>query len=216
MKALSEAFLLAVVLAYPLRAADYKVETIGALTDAAVSEAMRGELAPSGYRVTGGSGVLCEVWFGRVIPQKSAGADYSTLQTGTFAGVIRYPGRAGDYRGQGIRPGIYTLRYQTIPQDGNHLGVSPSADFLLLAPAADDKDPKAVIAYEDLVKLSKAAAGTNHPNPLYLAAPAGAAGTFKTDDEGHGILEVKLKAKPAGGGESDFPLAVVLVGKSAG
>ncbi|PYV20025.1 MAG: hypothetical protein DMG07_00435, partial [Acidobacteria bacterium] len=79
-----------------------------------------------------------------------------------------------------------------------------------------DKDPKAVIAYEELVKLSKAAAGTNHPNPLYLAAPGGAPGTFKTDDEGHGILEVKLKAKPAGGGESDFPLAVVLVGKSAG
>src|SRR6266571_3824200 len=190
-------------------APSYKVETIGACSDSGVPEAVRNALQPQGIRVAGDSSPFCEVWLRKVLPQTagSTGASYSTLANGTFVGVMVYRANATDYRGQVVKPGTYTLRYQTIPQDGNHLGVSPSADFLLLAPAADDKDPKAVIAYEELVKLSKAAAGTNHPNPLYLAAPGGAPGTFKTDDEGHGILEVKLKAKPAGGGESDFPLA---------
>jgi hypothetical protein len=198
-------------------AAEGKVESAGACTDPAVSEAVRAALEPAGVRVTGTAGVLCEIWLRRSIPQKAgaSAADYSALATGTLIGVIRYPAKVGDYRGQVVRPGTYTLRYQTIPQDGNHLGVSPTPDFLLLAPSADDKDPNALVEYADLVKLSKAASGTNHPNPLHLAAPAGGAPAFRSDESGHGILELKVKLKGATG-EVDLPLALVLVGKAEG
>ena len=43
--------------------------------------------------------------------------------------------------GQGIQPGLYTLRYELVPNDGNHLGVANSRDFGLLVRAADDPDP---------------------------------------------------------------------------
>src|SRR5262245_19713692 len=198
-----------------------KVETTGACTNTEVAEAMRATLQPQGFRVVGDSGVLCEVWMRKTIPQKSgaSGAGYGSIANGTFVGVITYTGKAGDFRGQAIKPGTYTLRFQTIPTDGNHLGVAPSPEFFLLAPASSDKDPAAQVSYEELVKLSKQASGTNHPHPLNLAQPAGAGNpSFKQVGEGERwALEAKTKAQPAGGGaEVDFPFAVVLIGKAEG
>jgi hypothetical protein len=104
------------------------------------------------------------------------------------------------------------MRYQTIPSDGNHLGVSATPDFFLLVPAAEDKDPKATIEYADLIRLSKMASGTNHPNPLYLEAPQGGAPSFKMNADERGVVE--LKGKSAGG--ADFPIAIILIGKAEG
>jgi len=200
-------------------APSYKVETVGACADSRVSEGVRNALQPQGIRVVGDSGAFCELWLRKVLPQQggSSGTSYSTLTTGTFVGVIIYRANAGDYRGQAVKTGAYTLRYQTIPQDGNHLGVSPSPDFLLLAPAAADKNPDSVIEYQELIKLSKQASGTNHPNPLYLTLPtSGGAAAFREAEEGRWALEAKTKAQPAGGSETDFPLAIVLIGKAEG
>lgn len=197
----------------------YKVESMGACTSAEISDAVKGALHSQGLRVTGDSGALCEVWFRKVIPQKAgSGVDYSTLANGTFVGVITYPGKAGDFRGQAIKAGTYTLRYQTIPQDGNHLGVSPTSDFFLLTPAASDKNPDAALEYQELIKLARQASGTNHPHPLNLIAPAsGGATGFKESGEGHWALEAKTKAQPSGGGaEVDFPVAIILIGKAEG
>jgi hypothetical protein len=198
-----------------------KVETTGPCTNTEIADAMKATLQPQGFRVVGDSGVLCEVWMRKTIPQKSgaSGANYGSLANGTFVGVITYTGKAGDFRGQAIKPGTYTLRFQTIPSDGNHLGVAPSPEFFLLAPASADKDPTAQLGYEELVKLSKQASGTNHPHPLNLAQPTGAGNpTFKQVGEGERwVLESKTKAQPAGGGaEVDFPFAVILIGKAEG
>src|SRR5262249_48291080 len=196
-----------------------KVETTGACTNTEVADAIRATLQPQGFRVVGDSGVLCDVWMRKTIPQKSGASDasYGSLANGTLVGVITYAGKGGDYRGQTIKPGTYTLRFQTIPTDGNHLGVAPSPEFFLLAPAGADKDP-AQVSTEDLIKLSKQASGTNHPHPLNLAQPTGA-GTpsfRQVGDGAHWALEAKTKAQPAGGSEVDFPFAVVLVGKAEG
>lgn len=195
-----------------------KVETTGACTSTEVADAMRATLQPQGLRVAGDSGVLCEVWMRKTIPQKSgaSGASYGSVANGTFVGVVTYTGKGGDYRGQVIKPGTYTLRLQTIPSDGNHLGVAPFPEFFLLAPASADKNP-APISYEDLIKLSKQASGTNHPHPLNLAQPTGGGNPSFKQDGAHWALEAKTKAQPAGGGaEVDFPFAVVLIGKAEG
>src|SRR5262245_38099278 len=197
-----------------------KLEITGPCTNPEIAEAMRATLQPQGLKVVGDSGVLCEVWMRKTIPQKSGASDasYGSVANGTFVGVVTYTGKGGDYRGQVIKPGTYTLRLQTIPSDGNHLGVAPSPEFFLLAPASADKDP-APISYEDLIKLSKQASGTNHPHPLNLAQPTGGGNpSFKqTGDSAHWALEAKTKAQPAGGGaEVDFPFAVVLIGKAEG
>ncbi len=198
----------------------YKVEPGGACTSTEISEAVKNALQPQGLRVTGDSGAFCEVWFRKVTPQKdgSSGTDYSTLANGTFVGVITFPGKGGDFRGQAIKAGTYTLRYQTIPQDGNHLGVSPTSDFFLLMPAGSDKNPEAALDYPELIKLARQASGTNHPHPLNLIAPAsGGATGFKESGDGHWALEAKTKAQPSGGGtEVDFPIAMILIGKAEG
>src|SRR5437867_10494456 len=90
--------------------------------------------------------------------------------------------------------------------------------FLLLVPAAADKNPDSLIEFQEIIRLIKQASGTNHPNPLYLTVPASAgAAVFREAEEGHWALEAKTKAKPAGGGsETDFPLAIILIGKAEG
>jgi hypothetical protein len=197
----------------------YKAESAGPCALPDVSDAMKATLQPEGVRIADAKGVLCEIWLRKIIPQKAGSADaqYSTVDNGTFAGIIHYPARAGDYRGQALKPGIYTMRFQAMPADGNHMGCAPSADFVLLALAGTDKDPNAVVGYEELVRISLKGSGTSHPIPLYLTIPEGAAtATFRSADEHHWAVEVKTKAQPSGGAEIDFPVAIVLIGKSEG
>ena len=42
-----------------------------------------------------------------------------------------------------MKAGVYTLRYAIQPKTDDHFGVSPFRNFLLLSPAAVDKDPAA-------------------------------------------------------------------------
>ncbi|NWG12333.1 MAG: hypothetical protein HXY20_02225 [Acidobacteria bacterium] len=197
----------------------YKVENAGACTLPEVSEKMKQILQREGLRVADGQETLCELWLRAVVPQNagSTGAQYDTVANGTFAGIIRYPGRAGDYRGQTIKPGVYTMRFQTMPADGNHMGCAPSADFVLLIPAGADEDPDAVLEYEKMVELSRRGAGTSHPVPLYLTLPEGQGKqAFRPADEHHWAVETNTRAQPSGGAEVDFPVAIILIGKSEG
>ena len=127
-------------------------------------------------------------------------------------GVIRFLQPAADFRGQRIPAGFYTLRYELIPNDGNHLGVAPNRDFLLLVPAASDADPKAQFKFEELVALSREATGTKHPGPLNLAQADGTvtAAAVSKDDQDHWIFSAPVKL--ASGDE--IPIALVVKGKA--
>ncbi len=196
--------------------ATYKAETIGACTLPDISDAMKKVLQDQGVRVVGDSGPLCELWLRKVLPQSAGtGTDYSTMAPGTFVGVIQYLGKGGDYRGHVIKPGVYSMRYQTMPSDGNHMGVAPTPDFFVLLPPSADKEPDAVLEYQDVIRLGKQASGLSHIYPLYLTAPSGGGNqSMQAVDETHWAVETKTKAQPKGGAEVDFPVALILVGKS--
>ncbi len=209
--------LLAIALPVTVNSAPgYRVETVGACTSPDIPDAVKNVLQDQGFRVVGDSGPLCEIWFRKLLPQTAgSGTDYSSLAAGTFVGVIHYLSKGGDYRGQTVKPGTYILRYQTMPSDGNHMGVSPTPDYLVLTPPAADKDPNAVLEYQDLIKLGKQASGASHLHPLYLTSPEGSATpAMRSVDENHWALEAKVKAQPKGGAEVDLPIALVLVGKA--
>lgn len=196
----------------------YRMQTI-AVAPEGLADAVAKALAPAGAQLLSKNGkTIAELWLRREIPLKAtaAVAGYGALREGTLVGVVRFPEGGSDFRGQAISAGTYTLRYEQIPQDGNHMGASPEQDFLLLCPAAEDQNLEATFDFESLVELSRHATRTNHPGPLMLLpASADEFPGIERNDLGHVALRMKTSAKANGPGASvDLPLALVLVGKA--
>ena len=149
------------------RAADYTVEPV---REAAPSDALAGDvaaqIAPTGFKVLQGKRTICEIWPAKKWSIKSdftpSDSVLYPLVPGSLAGVIRFPRKGADFRGQDIAGGVYTLRYANQPVDGNHVGTFATRDFLLMVPASDDTSA-AAIAETDLFKTSATAAGSTHP-----------------------------------------------------
>jgi hypothetical protein len=214
-KSLVPCILFLAIIAVPLSAAQNgKVETLALPTDSSVPDAVKKVLDSKGYRVTLDDGsVACEIWLRKSVPAQAkkdvAGALYAQLYESTLVGVISFPQATTDYRGQPVKAGTYTLRYELIPNDGNHLGVAPNRDFLLLVPAASDADPNAVYKFEELVNLSRKATGTRHPAPLSLVqAEAGTAAAVSKENEEHWIFSAGMKLASG----EDLPFALVVKG----
>jgi hypothetical protein len=187
--------------------AQYKVEPAGP-PPSDLPPAISGILQKDGYKVSGPA-VVCEIWLDSAAPAgpKSAeeGVTLPTIPQGALLGVLRFPARGSDRRGQPIKPGVYTLRYSLQPVNGDHQGVAPQRDFLVLVPLADDPNPAPVSSIDDLMKMSRKASGTPHPAILSMAASSNA--TFpelKKEGEADWALHVKI---------GSTPVEVIVVGK---
>lgn len=146
-----------------------------------------------GYRVTLDDGWSAEFWFAKALKTETRdvpGALYPELTDGQFVGVVNFLRAMSDYRGQNIPAGTYTLRYQPLPQDGNHLGVAPNPDFLLAIPAANDSQPAQSYPFKKLIALSAKSTGTNHPAVIALESAA-EPGTI-TRDERETVFSVAI------------------------
>lgn len=204
---------LAAVVAFAFPAlAQYTLEPAGPCPCEGVSDSMKSALAADGYRVKDGSGAaFVEVWLAKSIPtvkpaEEPRGSDFPSLPLNAFIGVIRYAREGADFRGQKIKAGVYTMRFNLQPEDGNHQGASPRRDHLLLAPVSADQDPAASLTFEQEVDLSKKASGTNHPLVLFLVLPESGANYPSLQQSGNKVvLQVK-------GGATD--LGITVVGKA--
>jgi len=193
-----------------------KVETLGPPTDSGVPAAIIQVLDSQGARLKLADGSpVCDIWLRKSISaqtkKQSEGLLYPELSESMLVGVISFPQATTDYRGQLIAPGTYTLRYELIPDDGNHLGVAPNRDFLLLVPAAADSDPAAVFKFDELVQMSRKATRTNHPGPISLTQSVGSATALTKDAEDHWIFSGTLKLDSG----KDLPFALVVKGTAA-
>jgi hypothetical protein len=193
-----------------------KAEPIGAFADQSAPEPVRKSLEAKGYRVTLADGsVVCELWLRAGVAggakSETPGAVYTGLPMSAMVGVISFPKTTNDFRGQTIKAGAYTLRYGIHPADGNHLGISPIRDFLVMTPVSADQNPEAVYKFEELVKMSTKASGTNHPAVISLAMPeAAAAPSVAENDQGHVIFAAKLKTQSGG----EMPVAIIVKGRA--
>ena len=147
-----------------------------------------------------------EFWWVKSLPLESAPSDkptWSNVPDGALVGVFRMAGVMPDVRGLPMKPGVYTLRFALQPQDGDHMGVSPNREFLLVSPAADDQTPEPA-GFKGAVALAKKTLGKSHPATLSVNPPATdqPGGAVVTTDEGHkGIastVPVTFQEKPAG------------------
>ena len=188
-----------------------KVESIGPLTESAIPEQVRQSLEAKGYRLTlDDPKPCCELWLRKNVPaqaNKSTELVYPQFSESELLGVIRFPQAAADFRGNPIPAGFYTLRYELLPNDGNHLGVAPNRDFVLAIPAQSDTDPNATFKFQELVTMSAKTSGTKHPSPLSLSpADKPSPGAVARDDQDHWIFSTSLKL--ASGEELPFALIV--------
>jgi hypothetical protein len=204
-----------------VRAQDVTLEPLAAPVPAdSVSADIASQLAGDGFRLKLGTRILAEVWLAKQWPVAAGFQPTPAIQypfaPGQLIGVIRYARKGGDFRGQEIAAGTYTLRYALQPVDGNHVGTSDTRDFLLLLPAADDVKP-APVGPEDLIKFSQAAAQTAHPAMLAMKAPAPGDAPAVEHEETHDWWLVKLAGTsvPAGAEAKSLTIEWVVVGKAA-
>lgn len=177
------------------------------------------QLAPQGYQVKGPKRELCSIWLLKdvaVTPDFAASTSIKYPFTpGQLVGVISVPRRAGlnDFKGHELESGVYTLRYGQQPMDGNHIGTSDTADFLLAVPAAEDADPAPIADLKSLFSRSAQASGTTHPAIFSLLPAEGDAEPGLTNDAEHEFWILSLTATS---GEHKVPLRLIVVGKSKG
>ena len=189
-----------------------------------VAEKMAAALSVKGQQIEAGGATIGSVW---LVKQLDAKPDFKPtlavkypLTPGQLVGVIEIVKKSEftDFRGQDVAAGVYTLRYGQQPVDGNHVGTSDLADFLLAIPAKLDTDPALLKMSEAMHKLSAKTAGSNHPAIFSLLPPkADEKIPALTHDTGKHFWILSLTADgKAGDAAIKIPLRVVIVGVSEG
>ena len=179
-----------------------------------LAEKIAATLDPQGYRVQGPENAVMEFWLVKNLRVKPGFKPTLSVlypfSPGQLIGAVRIPEKSKltDFRGQEMTAGVYTLRYGQQPEDGNHIGTSETADFLLALPAKIDVDPKPVSGPDQLAETSAKSVSSTHPAIFSLLAlkkpPAKPA---LTHDEDHDFWIVSLTAK---GSAKDKPVKVPL------
>lgn len=200
------------LLALPAAFGQYKAVPAGAPASD-IPAPLAAALQKDGFKIQSSGGKdLFEIWFctslPKTAPNNEENASINTAPHGALFGVIRYDQAGKDRRGQTIKPGVYTLRYSLFPINGDHQGVAPQRDFLLLTPAEGDTDPSATPNYATLTKASMKASGTPHPAVLSLSKDDASAAPGLTKD---GDTDWTLHSKAG-----DLPVALIVIGTFGG
>jgi hypothetical protein len=213
------AFVLAIMLS-PVNAQEYSVELIDAPPDADdISEALA-EQFDHGVRVKrGASRTACEIWFCK---QWNVDAGFKAsderlypFTPGQLIGLLHFRRRGSDFRDQTVGSGWYTLRFGLQPVDGNHVGTSPTHDFLVLVDAGED-EPDKNWELKDLMKSSANAAGSTHPAMLSLQRAGDGSQVAIRHDESNDwwVLHV-VGTGTANENTQVVPVDVVVIGHAA-
>ncbi len=153
-----------------------------------IAASVAAKVAPGGVRATA-NGATITFWWVADLP----GASWADVPEGTLVGAVKLDADGRDIRGRPLKAGVYTLRYGIQPKTDDHFGVSPFRNFLLLSPAAVDKDPAAV-DHKATIELSKQTLGGDHPAVWSVDPPAGkdAPLSVYTTDLNHKSLIVEV------------------------
>jgi hypothetical protein len=164
-------------------------------------------LQKDGVKISIGGAAYCEIWFRTEKPSGAKTTEENVtlpfIPVGALVGLIRFDGKGADRRGQTIKAGVYTLRYGIMPINGDHQGAAPQRDFLLLAPASEDRDLNSTPGFEALVAMSRKASGTPHPAVLSFWKADSDTPRFEKQGDTDWVLQTKI---------GDTPIAVILVG----
>jgi hypothetical protein len=204
----------------------YKVEELKLAPPSSVAPEVSTALVGQAYRVKNGEGkTFAHLWLRKSVPvaSKPAGAkgviQFPFFEESALLGVVQLEAELHDYRDQAIAKGVYTVRYGLQPVNGDHLGVSPFRDYVLLLPAAKDKTLQ-ILPRKQLETSSAETAGSSHPAVLFMLTVSPSSTPVKPtmihDDEKNTwrlvvplTLSIKGESKPF-----EFPVSIIVVGTS--
>lgn len=206
----------------------YSIEPVQLKASAKLSKTLTDAVDPQGLVVyTYENGVrmnVCEIFWAKAVtdqevPKDSAKLVYGNLKPGAFMGLLHFLPEADqeyrkDYREQKLKGGYYTMRYGVMEAGIGEHGPVPG-DFVVLSPAAADKDPSRVVPRAELIRLSCMASHTKEPAVMSLIEVTTARKNFpdvSTDYAGTCVLQVKLHLKPRKGATSqEMAMALVVL-----
>jgi hypothetical protein len=195
----------------PVWGQQYRADRAGS-PPAEAAAAIAQSLQKSGFQITNNGSAFCEIWFRTALPSAAGAASkgpnvtLSDIPVGTLLGVIRFDGGGSDRRGQVIKAGVYTLRYGIMPTNDQHQGAAPQRDFLLLTPAAEDRDLNSTPDLDALVAMSRKASGTAHPAVLsFWKADTDSPG-FSQQGDSDWVLQAAI---------GDTPIVVIVAGTAS-
>jgi hypothetical protein len=208
--------------AFSASAAEHKVEALAeAPPSTGVAKEIVQDLQAKGLKVVSGDETVCEIWLAKTWTVQAGFKPTDQLlypfKSGQLIGLVRYRAKGGDFREQEIAKGLYTLRYGQQPVDGNHVGTSPTRDFLLLVPADKDTSAKP-LDEKELIKISADGVGTKHPAILCLRTAPNSAKDLPAivHEETHDWWCLQVAGKGQADGKTvDVPVDFVIVGHAA-
>ncbi len=147
-----------------------------------LAKPIRSALQPTVIRLAEGGKPFFEFWFRKEIPlAKKPSPDafaLTAVKEGTVLGALKVNREQYDFRDDEILPGLYVLRLGIQPEDGDHLGTSPTRAFALLVHAKKDRKLDARFDHEQLMKASSTINAAKHPSGLNLQPATEAKGDF--------------------------------------
>ena len=160
--------------------------------------------------------VTIDFWWAKALPMKagSGAPSWAEVDEGTLVGAVKLSVDYRDIRGRVVKAGVYTLRYGIQPSNGDHLGVSPFRDFLLISPAAIDTDP-APRGHDGTIELSKQAIGGSHPGVWSIDPPVATEAPLQLHktELGHEAIVMQVAVTRGGQPSGMLKFGVVLVGR---
>ena len=188
-KVFSLVTLLAVSLTGTLVAADFSASTGGSASPDGLPAGMAEMIETQAVSALGPDGKIAF----DSDPVSGFGIRFESMPEGAFLAVVRFPESGSDFREQGVKPGVYTMRYGLHPEDGNHMGVASSRDFALLSRVDADTEPAKDLTFEQLTQLSISSSGNPHPTILRLELPdSNESGNIWQDDMEHWVLDLAI------------------------
>lgn len=183
----------------------------------ALAPAVAARLGTEGVRVDVNKGAATlDFWWVSALPVKAGGASasWADVEEGSLVGAVSISSDFRDIRGRVIKQGTYTLRYGIQPQNGDHLGVSPFREFLLLSPASVDTDP-APKGHDGTIEMSKHSIGGSHPGVWSLDPPVAAQSVLSTHktEFGHDAIVMQVPVSRDGKPSGSLRFGLVLIGK---
>jgi hypothetical protein len=178
-----------------------------------LAEPVRARLSGEAAVVTRGTSRL-EFWWARGLTVSSDPPDWTGVPPGALLGALRVVDPLPDIRGHTIPPGVYTLRFVLQPQDGDHMGVSPYREFLVVSPAADDRTPEP-LGLDAAVELGKKTQHRSHPAVLSIDPPVSrdSPGSIVRTEEGHTAVVHAVPVVRDGAPAGALTFGLILVGR---